>query len=159
MSAISWFVYKRKEIELFWYRQTGRQPISETRRRRQARILKILTFPALLAAVAVLILSFAGAALYIWAYYPSDSFSVSAWNEYPDKRYQLTEDLTEHYKLIGLSEAEVRAMLGKETVNGDGTWFYDIGMKPGLDAGPYVLKLYLKEGKVRRAEEQNTSNF
>ncbi len=64
-AVVWWFILNYESVELFWYRQTGRQQISEERRRRQARILMLLTLPALLIILAVLLISLALVVIYM----------------------------------------------------------------------------------------------
>ena len=71
------------------------------------------------------------------AYQEQHSFSTSKWEQYPDERTKIVDDLLDDYDLIGMQESEILTLLG--THDNDSGYFssenrfvYRLGMERGL---------------------------
>ena len=58
------------------------------------------------------------------------SFTLSKWEEYPQQRYLMTDDLAGKYEFAGMTTDEVKAFLGEPTSEGKNRLLYS----------PYALK-------------------
>ena len=59
--------------------------------------------------------------IFIWisyiSYYPERDFDKEKWNANIETRYEMTDDLIDNGKLIGLTKDDVRQLLGEEEVS------------------------------------------
>ncbi|WP_139924435.1 outer membrane protein assembly factor BamE [Hymenobacter sp. DG01] len=114
---------------------------------------------ALVEAGATPLLCMAGAylALSLYLYYPHRNFTSTGWAADKMKRYEMVEHLQTSHQLVGLTKAQVAALLGTPDQQADGYWEYYLGMTPKLipiDAD--ALTLEFREGKVVRCTVHET---
>lgn len=83
--------------------------------------------------------------------YDAKIFNEENWSTNENTRYEYVDDLIENEKLIGLTIAEVKAMLGEEDNIDDSTITYYIGYSPKyfLNMDPDWLEAKLVDGKVQ----------
>ena len=86
-------------------------------------------------------------------YFNRTEFDQKKWKEWEETettaclRWDMTNDLIEKHKLIGLSTQQIIDLLGKPNVQSTSGFRYDLGMsRHGIDTG--MLLLSIKEGKV-----------
>lgn len=65
---------------------------------------------------ASLLLSFAAG---IWAYRCQHSFSSEKWMREPKNRWKMADDLVTEYELVGMTEFEIRSLLGDPSNDSD----------------------------------------
>ena len=68
------------------------------------------------------------------AYQEQHSFSTSKWEQYPDERTKIVDDLLDDYDLIGMQESEVIALLGNHDndygyFSSENRFVYRLGME------------------------------
>lgn len=137
-SLLGLIVYKVVEYLIVRFRPTLHRP------RRVALTAAILITPLLCVAIPYLVL-----ALYL--YYPHRDFNKTEWATNQPKRYELVEDLVASHKLVGLTEPQVIALLGKPDVRFGDDWEYYLGMTPKLiPIDGDALSLQFSKGKVVR---------
>ncbi|HEV8506069.1 MAG TPA: hypothetical protein VGQ53_11735 [Chitinophagaceae bacterium] len=84
-------------------------------------------------------------------YYPESKFEKNRWDEFPDKRYELSQDIIKSKMLIGKSKTDVRLILGVDSTEPDSQneWYIDLGYKPEIgNIDPSSLEINFKNNKV-----------
>ena len=71
------------------------------------------------------------------AFISQHSFSTSKWEQYPDERTKIVDDLLDDYDLIGMQESEVIALLGNHDndygyFSSENRFVYRLGMERGF---------------------------
>ncbi len=63
--------------------------------------------------------------------YHARDFDSTRWKAYPEKRYEMTDDITLHDKLKGKTKREIIELLGQEENDPKSDlWQYDVGIRP-----------------------------
>jgi hypothetical protein len=112
-----------------------------------------VTIPAAILITPLLCVAIPYVALALYLYYPHRAFNKSDWATDLPKRYELVDDLVASQKLVGLTEEQVVALLGKpdRESKSDAAWHYYLGMTPKLiPIDGDALSLQFKNGKVVR---------
>ena len=70
-------------------------------------------------------------------YHHRHTFSTAKWLNYPEERTAIVNDLLEKYELVGMTEADVAALLGEPNndygyFNADNRYVYYMGPERGL---------------------------
>ncbi|WGD34284.1 hypothetical protein [Olleya sp. YS] len=100
--------------------------------------------------ISLLISIIATPLLYFWMFYPllniftsyhhQKYFNAEDWQEFPELRYEMVDQIKQQNQLIGKTKQEVEAELGEpewfgwdETIkaNSNDLWNYNLGFKPG----------------------------
>lgn len=84
-------------------------------------------------------------------YEPSQKFDKEQWQQQPDKRWQMADDLINRELLIGKDTNGIQEMLGGnyQRYPGDSVWRYDMGTGGGgLGFSFHSLFVIVKSGKV-----------
>ncbi|TXE05130.1 hypothetical protein [Algoriphagus aquimarinus] len=91
-------------------------------------------------------------------YYPKKEFDKQLWISNPDIRYEMTGDLIDNNRLIGLSKNEVINLLGEDYYfSTDTSINYDVGFVPGLfNIDPDVTLIKLRNDKVVEVLQHET---
>jgi len=90
-------------------------------------------------------------ALAIYLYYPRQDFDPTEWAANQMERYEMVDDLQGSHRLIGLTEEQVIALLGKPDMRSDNSLEYYLGMTPKLiPIDGDALTIVLQSGKVSR---------
>lgn len=71
------------------------------------------------------------------AYQKQHSFSTSLWEQYPNERTKIVDDLLMRYDLIGMQESEILALLGSHDndsgyFSSENRFVYRLGMERGF---------------------------
>jgi 4-amino-4-deoxy-L-arabinose transferase-like glycosyltransferase len=91
--------------------------------------------------------------LWLFLYHPQREFSPEYWDEHQAERYTMREDIIQSQRLIGLSPAQVRYLLGEPTTKyrpAETQLSYDIGYPPSLTTKdfPDLLVIEFRNGQV-----------
>lgn len=65
-------------------------------------------------------------------HYSQKQFSAKDWIDFPEKRYELYKDIQRSKVLIDKDKNRVNELLGAPSFNNDSTYYYYMGIKPGL---------------------------
>lgn len=111
-----------------------------------ATVLSLVAAPVVYIGIALLV-------IFSMTWYPKHDFDRAGWLADTEHRYEYADDLVDHSRLIGLTRAEVVAMLGEPTLEQNGRLTYYLGYSPGhmMSIDPDWLAIDLTEGHVSRA--------
>lgn len=113
------------------------------------------SFLAALVATPVLALVILIAVMSYEGYYPSRDFQKTIWEQSPDTRYELSEDIIDSKLLIGKTSSEVIVLLGTDFVkNTPQEISYHLGYVPDSFWETIgVLNIYFEHQKVVRVSQ------
>ena len=95
--------------------------------------------------------------LFAYAYYPKEEFNHVEWIKYPQKRYEMSENIIESNMLIGKSKDEVIKLLGSDYSISNDSIYYEIGLLPGLfRLDSDVLVIYFENNIVVRVGQHES---
>lgn len=88
-----------------------------------ATVVSLVAAPVVYVVIALLV-------IFSMTWYPKHDFDRNAWLANTEHRYEYADDLVDNARLIGLTRAEVVAMLGEPTMEQNGQLTYYLGFSP-----------------------------
>jgi hypothetical protein len=130
-------------VYLFW-RWLLKKTIKDNARRSIATwIVSIISTP-------VLYFGLVSFLFFLITYYPHREFTKERWIDFPEKRYELTDDIISKNIFIGKTKREIINLLADSTIDMKSNyWYYEVGYRPELfNIDPSTLEIDFKEDKV-----------
>ena len=133
-------------VHYFAIRWLLRKRVADPGKRRLiAAMLSLVAAPAAYFAIALLV-------IFSMTWYHSRDFDRNGWLADTEHRYEYADDLVDNAQLIGLTHAEVVAMLGEPTLDQNGQLTYYLGFSPRhlMNIDPDWLAINITDGRVSR---------
>lgn len=133
-------------VHYFAIRWLLRKRVAEPGKRKLiAAVVSLVAAPVVYIGIALLV-------ILSMTWYPKRDFDRAGWLADTEHRYEYADDLVDEQRLIGLSRAEVVAMLGEPTLDQNGQLTYYLGFSPRhlMSIDPDWLAIEFTDARVSR---------